>query len=287
MRCIFVSDLHGSMRRYEALFRYIESNAPDVVFIGGDILPHSMATLSALPAVKSDFINDFMAERLGRLKGKMGDEYPQIFVILGNDDERFEEAAILDAAGRGIWQYANNRKFELGDYTVYGYAYVPPTPFMLKDWERYDVSRYVDPGCTPPDAGRRSVPVSKDEMEFSTIKDDLNALAGKDGLKRAVFLFHSPPYRTKLDRAALDGRVIDHVPLDVHIGSIAIQRFIKKRQPYLTLHGHVHEAERLTGAWRDRIGRTEMFGAGHDGPELKIIEFELGALEGARRVFLE
>ena len=65
-----------------------------------------------------------------------------------------------------------------------------------------------------------------------------------------------PPCDTLLDRAALDEKMIDYVPPDVHVGSIAIQRFIEERQPGLTLHGHVHESARLTGQWQQRFGRT-------------------------------
>jgi Icc-related predicted phosphoesterase len=58
------------------------------------------------------------------------------------------------------------------------------------------------------------------------------------------------------------------------------------RQPLLTLHGHVHESARLTHSWRDRIGRTHLFSAAHDGPELALVRFELDDLEGATRELL-
>jgi Icc-related predicted phosphoesterase len=87
-------------------------------------------------------------------------------------------------------------------------------------------------------------------------------------------LFLSPPYQTMLDRAALDGRSIDHVPLDVHVGSVAIRRFIERSQPLITLHGHIHESARLTGAWQQRIGRTFCFSAAHDGAELALLRFD-------------
>ena len=96
-----------------------------------------------------------------------------------------------------------------------------------------------------------------------------------------MFLFHTPPHETKLDRAALDRKLVEGVPLDVNVGSIAVRRFIEKRQPLLTLHGHVHESTRLTGAWGDQIGRTHMFNGAHDGGELAMIEFDLGDLDNA------
>jgi Icc-related predicted phosphoesterase len=89
-----------------------------------------------------------------------------------------------------------------------------------------------------------------------------------------VCLFHAPPYDTGLDRAALDGRMVDHAPLDVHVGSVAIRRLIEERQPLVTLHGHIHESARLTGTWREQIGRTHCFSAAHDGPELALVRFD-------------
>ena len=154
-------------------------------------------------------------------------------------------------------------------------GYIPPSPFLLKDWERYDVSRYFDPGCISPEEGNRTVNVSLDEQRYSTIKKDLEMLAGSDDLGRAIFLFHTPPHGTKLDRAGLDGKYIEGVPLDPHVGSIAVRQFIESRQPLVTLHGHVHESARLSGSWQDKIGRTFMFSGAHDGPELALVRFDL------------
>ena len=89
-----------------------------------------------------------------------------------------------------------------------------------------------------------------------------------------------------LDRAALDGVAVEHAPLDLHIGSIAIRRFIEARQPRLTLHGHVHESARLTGAWQQRIGRTLCLSAAHDGPELALVRFDLDDPDQATRELL-
>jgi uncharacterized protein len=127
------------------------------------------------------------------------------------------------------------------------------------------------------------VPVPEGETKWGTIAGDLEALVGRHDVSRAVFLFHSPPHGTDLDRAALDGRTVDHAPVDVHVGSIAIRRFIEARQPRLTLHGHVHESARLTGSWQDRIGRTVCLSAAHDGPELALVRFETDRPEEATR----
>ena len=281
--CLFASDLHGKTGRYSRLFESIESMRPAAVLLGGDLLPGPLAELARPPGGHVDFIKDVMAAGLERLRGRLGQDYPRVFLILGNDDSRFYESSVLSVATEGLWDYAHDRRLRFGSFTVYGYSYVPPTPFMLKDWERYDVSRFVDPGCVSPEEGRRTVPVTEDEARYETIREDLERLAGDDEMGRAILLFHTPPYRTNLDRAALDGKKVDHVPLDVNVGSIAVRRFLKARQPLLSLHGHVHESARLTGSWQDRLGHTTLFSAAHDGPELALVRFDLEDLEQASR----
>ena len=187
---------------------------------------------------------------------------------------------------QGIWKYIHNKKVVFNEYSIYGYSYIPPTPFMLKDWEKYDVSRFVDLGCVSPEEGSRTIEVSDYEKKYSTIKDDLNELFQKDDLGKTIILFHSPPYKTKLDRANLDGKMIDSAPLDVHVGSIAIQRFIENRTPYLTLHGHIHESAKLTGSFIDKINHTTMLNSAHDGEELSLIKFQLEDLSTIEREIL-
>lgn len=276
MICFFVSDLHGSEERYKKLFTAIEKEIPEAVFMGGDILPSGIASMmSSVNPSHRDFINDFLAREFSRLKDILKDKYPDVFLILGNDDGRFYESSVMDVATGGLWKYVHMRKVSLGDFNIYGYSYVPPTPFRLKDWERYDVSRYAEPGCLSPEEGIYSISVSEYEARYSTIQKDINNLSGEDNLEKAIFLFHSPPYKTALDRAALDGKTIDYVPVDTHIGSIAIKNFIEERQPFITLHGHVHESAGITGKWKEQIEKTHSFTAAHDGPELSLIRLDL------------
>ena len=130
------------------------------------------------------------------------------------------------------------------------------------------------------------MPRPENEIKYSTIQKDLAMLAGDRTLDDAVFLFHTPPYETNLDRVANDGKMVDHVPLDLHVGSIAVRRFIEQRQPLVTLHGHIHESARLTGAWKDRLGQTHLFGAAHDGAELALVRFDLEDPASATRQLL-
>jgi Icc-related predicted phosphoesterase len=282
----FVSDLHGDVDRYRKLFDAIADELPEAVFLGGDLLPSGLSASRSFDFAHEDFVTGFLARNLGALLDQLGSRYPRVFLILGNDDSRSEEAAVIAAAATGVWEYIHDRRVAVRDHDVYGYSFVPPTPFQLKDWEKYDVSRYVDPGCVSPEQGYRSVPVAADRIRYETIQKDLEQLVGGRPLDRAILLFHSPPYDTDLDRAALDGKMIDHVPLDVHVGSIAIERLIQKRQPLVTLHGHIHESARLTGSWSQRIGRTHCFSAAHDGAELALVRFDPDDPSAATRTLM-
>lgn len=268
-QCFLVSDLHGQKHRYEALFTKIKQEKPAAIFLGGDLLP------SFGSRGESDFLNDYLSQEFIALKKQLGSDYPRVFLILGNDDGKTqEENLILFMEQEKIWEYIHDKSAQFGPNKIFGYAYVPPTPFLNKDWERYDISRYTDPGCISPEEGWHSVEQSINIIQHATIKKDLIDLIGDMDLSKSIILFHTPPYQTALDRAALDGKMIDHVPLDVHVGSIAVKDLILERQPLLTLHGHVHESARLTGSWKEQFGETTALSAAHDGPELALVRFD-------------
>lgn len=274
--CLFASDLHGRPEGYERLLDLAAGEPPAVLLLGGDLLP--------LDGEK--FIGSWLAPAFRELRRRVRKAYPLVLLILGNDDPRSAEQALADGEVQGLWRYLHGRCLEHHGYLFCGYAFIPPSPFLLKDWERYDVSRYVDVGSVSPEEGFRSVPVDPGETARATIRQDLELLTRDRDLSRGVFLFHAPPYDGLLDRADLEGRRVEHVPVDVHVGSIAIRRFLETRQPALSLHGHVHESSRLTGAWRERIGRSWCFSAAYEGPRTAVIRFDLDDLQGAQRLLL-
>jgi Icc-related predicted phosphoesterase len=144
--CFFATDLHGQTDRYDTLLASIIRDRPAAVFLGGDLLPRS--AFSAIQSEQADFLHDYLVPAFARARDSLCMEYPDIFLILGNDDPRCQEEGFIAAAANGLWHYVHQQKFLFGAFPIYGLAYVPPTPFLLKDWERYDVSRYVPPGCS-------------------------------------------------------------------------------------------------------------------------------------------
>lgn len=284
--CLFVSDLHGRLDRYERLFAAVLVRRPAAVFLGGDILPSGIAAALIGVIKTEDFIAQYFALKLREIRAALGRDYPDVFVILGNDDGRAAEDDLLAGEAKGLWHYVHNRVVPFGEYSVLGYSFVPPSPFLLKDWERYDVSRYLDPGCVSPEEGLHSQPFDAQAIRYGTIERDLGALTRNVDLSRSICLFHTPPYNTALDWVDHNGKTVDGVEPDRHIGSIAVRRLIESHQPLLTLHGHAHESVALSGQWRDQIGSTRMFGAATAGPELALISFHLEDLATAQRELL-
>ena len=284
--CLFATDFHGQTQRYEKLLCKILENRPAAVFLGGDLLPCTPFSLAALARTEGGFVSSYLIPAFRKVRELLGKDYPSVFLILGNDDPKCVLEQFLAGQALGLWHQIHGHKILFGKNPIYGFACVPPTPFLLKDWERYDVSRYVPPGCVSPEEGYRTVPEAGHEIKWGTIQHDLALLIDEDPLGDAVFLFHTPPYDTPLDRAALDGKTYEHVALDLHVGSIAVKRFIEERQPLLTLHGHVHESARLTGVWKIQIGRTTCINGAHDGPELSLVRFDLESPESATRTLL-
>jgi len=281
----FTSDLHGRPGRYRALLAAVERERPHAVLLGGDLLPHPFAPHAEADR-HPDFVADFLVPALVALRARLGDAYPRIVAIAGNDDPRAAEPELQGLATAGLWEYLAGDWTEIDGIPVLGYPYVPPTPFRLKDWERYDVSRFTDPGCLAPEEGWHTTPVDARQLAQATIAADLDRLAAGRDIAAAVLLCHAPPYRTRLDRAALDGRLIDHVPLDVHVGSIALRRFIERHGPLAGLHGHVHESARLSGDWREQLGRTWCLSGCCEGPELALVAFDPAAPAQASRRLL-
>ncbi len=277
-RIAFATDLHGHPKRYQAMFQQLEQNPPDMLLLGGDLMPHGFVGLNG------DFLTEIFLPGFTNLRDKLGERYPRVYLILGNDDGKSVEPWFIEHAEEtGLWTYLHDKVVEDSGLTLIGYSYVPPSPFMLKDWEKYDVSRFTDPGCVSPEEGKYSYTIDMSEIRYATITKDLEELTADVDMENAVLISHSPPYQTVLDRAGLDGQMIDHVPLDVHVGSIAIRRWIEDRQPLLTLHGHIHESTSRTGEWRQQMGRTWMMNGATNSAQVCLLEMETDDLEAVTR----
>ena len=278
MKSIFVTDLHGSKQSYNRLFEIIKAENPVAVFIGGDVLPNYYST------DPGEFTEQFLKPGFERLKKEMT-AYPVIFLILGNDDPAYSLPYFTSLHNEGYINFLNSEITLVHGYEIAGYSYIPPTPFLLKDWEKYDVSRFVPRGSVSPEEGIRTADIAENIIKYSTIAGDMKELAEdiKD-FSKSIFLFHSPPGNTNLDM--MIGTSISGEEQIVNVGSIAVRRFIDKHQPLLTLHGHIHESSEISGSWKDLIGRTFCFSAAAAHGNFAVIRFDTENPENAARELL-
>ncbi len=107
-------------------------------------------------------------------------------------------------------------------------------------------------------------------------------------VKSAIFNFHAPPFQSKLDEAPLLDKDLNPIiqggsVVMVPVGSKAVRKMIEKYQPFLGLHGHIHEA---SGSMK--IGRTHCVNPGSEYAEGIIraffIEFEGDKLMKLQRI---
>src|SRR5579863_103712 len=122
------------------------------------------------------------------------------------------------------------------------------------------------------------VPFTPWSTERECSEEDLAKLIAEmvesvPGGRQCIMNFHCPPYGTGLDDAPeLDATLKPVIrggrPSIVPVGSHAVRDAIKKYQPPVSLHGHIHESR---GA--QRIGRTLCLNPGSD--------YSSGVLRGA------
>ncbi len=245
---VYASDLHGNREAYDRLFA-LEA---DAVVLGGDLLPYPLRMGGDLIAPQRKFITDYLADKIASRP---------CFWIPGNDDW---EAVLPLLESKGTPIHGRVAPF-LDGFSIAGYGCVPVTPFGMKDFDRVDV-----PGWTPPGEPKRCLLSSTAGVETvalktvegrGTIEADLERLASLSDPARTVYVIHSPPFATTLDR--LHGGVTP-------IGSRAIRTFIERRQPPLTLHGHVHESPGV-----ERLGRTVCVNPGDSMTILRGVRVDL------------
>ena len=113
-------------------------------------------------------------------------------------------------------------------------------------------------------------------------------IAQLKNVKTAIFNFHAPPYGTKLDEAPLLDKDLNPIIQGgsvamVPVGSKAVRKMIEKYQPFLALHGHIHEA---SGSMK--IGRTHCVNPGSEYAEgiirAFLIEFKGDKLIRLQRI---
>lgn len=295
MRLFFATDIHGSEVCWKKFLNAGKFYKADVLVLGGDMTGKALVPIVALPdgqfkatLLQQEFILKDEDEVLDmeRRVGSRG-YYPfrttqeqlaefaadpqkvdaffhqqmlnvveqwmkladeklrgtglKCFVCPGNDDEAEVDEVIRQNAE--LVQMSEGRVVELGD----GFMMASTGWSNVTPWKTYR------------------------EATEEHLLERIDAMipAGLD-MGRMVFNFHCPPYASGLDDAAeIDANlnVKDAGRSLVPVGSTAVRDAIRKYQPLLSLHGHIHE-----GKGTARIGKTLAINAGS--------LYEQGVLQG-------
>ena len=249
----FTSDLHGQGALYEQLLATAAAHLPETVIIGGDLAPHGSGEQGV--RMQRIFLQGFLVEFARRLREASPET--TLMLIMGNDDWASNHDCLEEHHDR-LWQSLHGRGVTVRGRSVAGLSWVPITPFLLKDWERWEDGEDEHPARLE---GVRSVNGRVASHRFDpalrapTISDALADVARGLATNETLFVLHSPPKETHCDLTGAR----------VHVGSRAIRRFVERHQPPLVLCGHIHESPRVSSSYHDAIGRTVVVNPGQFG----------------------
>ena len=268
MKIIYAADLHGIKTLYSQLFHLTRQLRPNAIIIGGDMFP-SHGPIDTSIKDQRDFIADFLKTELQKIKSEL--TLFEFYGMMGNDDWLVNMPFLEELQEQSLLKLLHFKKRHLGkDFEIIGYGNIPPTPFSNKESERIDIPSaprepQLSAACVSTHEGIIKIDAQSHFNSHSTIEEELEMLPPVKSWQKTVYVMHAPPYQSNLD-LLYDGR---------SIGSRAISRFIEKHQPYLTLHGHIHEAPSLSGTYFNRIGKTICINPGHSTSKLYAVVFDL------------
>ena len=286
---LYTADLHGNEIQYQKLVDFAIKNSVDSVIIGGDIAPKEESEYYLEKQGK--FIQNYLLRLIAPLRKQL--PKTNFLLFMGNDDCA-ANTNVLEKNDPEFYRIIHNKRLKLSDdFDIVGYSYVPITPFGLKDWEKFDLTNPTEElkldyekrktrcrfdGYKTDKNGWYRFIFSPEIEKEDSIQKDLKNKIFTNKPQKTVYVIHAPPNRTNLDQIA-NGE---------HVGSFAVREFIEKNQPYLTLHGHIHETVDISGKFYDQIGKTLCFSPRNHNVEstLSVIIFDLYDLNNVRRLKL-
>jgi len=214
-------------------------------FYSAEMEPEELGELRQDPiAVDRKFRSEIaaQAERWCRLAAERLDPAVRCIITPGNDDP--VDADPVYAADKRV-EFPSGIVCDLGPVAMASLGFVPFTPWS------------TERECSEEDLAK-------------LITELVESLP--DG-RQCIMNFHCPPYATGLDDAPeLDATLKPVIrggrPSIVPVGSHAVRDAIKKYQPPVSLHGHIHESRGV-----QRVGRTLCVNPGSD--------YSSGVLRGA------
>lgn len=159
---------------------------------------------------------------------KLKDCTAPIYIAPGNDDP-LDMDEILERSK--VMKPCAMRNVDVLGHEMITIAHTSPTPWDTpREWSEDEMRQNID-------------------KLAATIKD----------MESAIFNFHDPPYGTPLDYAPKLRDMRQSAGEVEHVGSKAVYESIVKYQPFLGLHGHIHESRAV-----HKIGRTVVVNPGSE-----------------------
>lgn len=296
MRIYFVTDIHGSDICFRKFLNAAKFYKADVLILGGDITGKLIMPISRDKS--GGYVFRWHGEEhhvseaeLPGAEKKLRDAgyYPAVLTdderaLLNSGQEHVEALFVklacesisrwMDLAeerlrGTGIECYispGNDDPLEIDTILSRGGLVINPEERVVVLRGEWEMISCGTTNITPWNSPR--------ELPEDQLEQKLDALACQvKNPAKAIYNMHVPPYNTSIDKAPrLDSNLkpivipggVEMMP----VGSISVTNVIKRYQPMLALHGHVHEARGNV-----KIGRTLCINPGS--------EYGEGVLRGA------
>jgi len=266
MRVVYTSDLHGNRDHYTQVLHLAAERGARAIILGGDLFPNNHNPARGL-TLQREFVHTVFGPWLRRIHTQF--RALMVYALLGNEDWASTADLLVDLAEAQLVYLLHHHAWRInGGLWFAGSSLVPITPFQAKDWDRLEGINPEPP--FPAGGGFRSAygllrPLTLADLQaLPTLADELAILVVQSEPARTIYVLHSPPHATTLDRLS-DGRPV---------GSRAVRAFIERHQPPLTLHGHVHESPIVSGSYAERIGRTLCVNPGQTTERLHAVVFD-------------
>lgn len=195
MRLLYVTDLHGSINKYNRILHIAREMQVDAVINDGDMLPNdgngSMFSGQRL------FISEFLSNHFGQFE-ESGIRY---ICMLGNDDLQIFDDLLSKTCSR--YSYVTNvaqSSAVIDGYEFIGMNRVTDYPFRLKDRCRMDTLSFEFP------RQYGTAVLSNESGEYQkipdwpryarllpTIEDELELLPHPADYRKTVYIVHMPP----------------------------------------------------------------------------------------------
>ena len=233
----------------EAALLKFELRVADSGFYPVQVEPERVEELNSDPAKVDGLFKELMTERLVRwiryAADKLSGTDVKIYTAPANDDPYYIDEVIAEHGGDTLVNVEDTVVEVAPGHEMISTGYTNRTPWDTpREFDEPDIAAHIE------------------EMAEKL-----------DRVETSIFNLHPPPFGTRLDVAPkLNERleVVTSMGATVmeNVGSTAVFDCLKRYQPILSLHGHIHEA-----AGQERIGRTLAINPGS--------EYGEGVLKGA------